>query len=48
MNDIHLDELTAISPADGRYRSKLTDLAPLVSEFGLIRYRVHVECEWLL
>ncbi|MCZ6709842.1 MAG: adenylosuccinate lyase [Gammaproteobacteria bacterium] len=31
---------------DGRYRSKLDALAPLVSEFGLLRYRVTVECAW--
>jgi adenylosuccinate lyase len=39
--------LLAISPLDGRYSSKLDDLRPLVSEFGLIRYRVRVELRWL-
>jgi adenylosuccinate lyase len=43
----HLDSLLAISPLDGRYRSKLDDLRPFVSEFGLIRYRVQVEIRWL-
>jgi adenylosuccinate lyase len=42
-----LTPLTAISPLDGRYRSKVAALAPIVSEFGLIRYRVRVELEWL-
>lgn len=39
--------LLAISPLDGRYQSKLDDLRPFVSEFGLIRYRVLVEVRWL-
>lgn len=42
------EQLFAISAVDGRYRSKLEDLAPLVSEAGLIRYRLRVEAEWLL
>jgi len=41
------DSLLAISPLDGRYQPKLDDLRPLVSEFGLIRYRVQVEIRWL-
>lgn len=40
--------LTAISPLDGRYRSKVADLAPYFSEFGLIKYRVHVEVEYFI
>jgi len=40
--------LTAISPLDGRYSTRTAALAPLVSEFALIRYRVRVEIEWLL
>jgi len=39
-------QLMAIGALDGRYRSKLDALAPLVSEFGLLRYRVRVECAW--
>ncbi len=39
--------LTAISPIDGRYASKVEDLRPIFSEFGLIRYRVLVEIRWL-
>jgi adenylosuccinate lyase len=39
--------LTAISPIDGRYASKVEELRPIFSEFGLIRYRVQVEVRWL-
>ncbi len=47
MNDAdRLEPLTAVSPLDGRYRSRVSALAPLVSEFGLMRYRVRVEVEW--
>lgn len=39
--------LTALSPLDGRYREKVAALSEYFSEFGLIRYRVRVEVEWL-
>ncbi|SJM92612.1 adenylosuccinate lyase [Crenothrix polyspora] len=39
--------LTAISPIDGRYASKVADLQPIFSEYGLIRLRVTVEVRWL-
>lgn len=39
--------LLAISPLDGRYKSKCEDLAPYFSEFALMRYRVLVEIKWL-
>lgn len=42
-----LSPLLAISPLDGRYRSKAEALAPSFSEFGLIRCRVIVEIRWL-
>jgi adenylosuccinate lyase len=42
-----LTGLTAISPVDGRYGAKTTDLRPIFSEFGLIRSRVLVEIRWL-
>lgn len=45
---MNLNELTAISPIDGRYRRKLSELAPYFSEFGLIKYRVLVEIEYLI
>lgn len=45
---MQLNELTAISPLDGRYRSKTKGLAAYFSEFGLIKYRVRVEVEYLI
>ena len=41
-----LSPLTALSPLDGRYHSKLVALRPYFSELALIRYRVQVEVEW--
>lgn len=43
-----LDLLTAISPIDGRYRSKAEALATYFSEFALIKYRVQVEVEYFI
>jgi adenylosuccinate lyase len=43
---MELTPLLAISALDGRYRARVAALAPLVSEFGLMRYRVAVECRW--
>ena len=43
-----MSPLTAISPLDGRYSTRTSALTPLVSEFGLIRYRVRIEVEWFL
>ncbi len=43
-----LTELTAISPVDGRYRSKCESLDEYFSEFALIRYRVKVEIEYFI
>ena len=43
-----LDLLTAISPVDGRYRSKTETLAAFFSEYALIRYRVRVEVEYFI
>ena len=39
--------LTAISPIDGRYADKISQLRPIFSEYGLIRFRVQVEVRWL-
>ncbi|MBA3777059.1 MAG: adenylosuccinate lyase, partial [Betaproteobacteria bacterium] len=39
--------LTALSPLDGRYAGKVAALAEHFSEYGLIRYRVRAEIEWL-
>ena len=41
-----LNELTAVSPIDGRYRGKTQNLAEYFSEFALIRYRVRVEIQY--
>ena len=43
-----LDTLTAISPIDGRYRSKTEELANYFSEYALIKYRVLVEVEYFI
>jgi adenylosuccinate lyase len=40
--------LTALSPLDGRYASKVESLRPIFSEYGLMHRRVQVEIEWLL
>jgi adenylosuccinate lyase len=45
---MELTALNAISPVDGRYRSKTEELAPYFSEFGLIRYRIRVEIEYFI
>ncbi|KAG8379135.1 hypothetical protein BUALT_Bualt07G0056700 [Buddleja alternifolia] len=46
--DIELSSLTALCPLDGRYWTKVKDLAPFMSEFGLIKFRVLVEIRWLI
>jgi len=43
-----LTALNAISPIDGRYRSKTKKLAPYFSEEALIKYRVQVEIEYFI
>lgn len=43
-----LTPLNAISPIDGRYRSKVDELAPYFSEYGLMKYRVLVEVEYFI
>lgn len=43
-----LSSLTAISPVDGRYRSKCERLDEFFSEYALIRYRVRVEVEYFI
>lgn len=45
---MNLDALSAISPIDGRYRSKLAPLAAYFSEVALMRYRVQVEIEYFI
>lgn len=41
-------ELTAITPIDGRYRNKVSELEEYFSEYALIKYRVYVEIEYFL
>jgi len=45
---MQLTSLTAISPIDGRYRSKCEILDQYFSEYALIRYRVKVEIEYFI
>ncbi len=45
---MQLNELTAISPVDGRYRGKTSGLDLYFSEFALIKYRVKVEIEYFI
>jgi len=44
---MELSALTAISPVDGRYGSKTASLRGIFSEYGLTKYRVQVEINWL-
>ena len=44
---MELSALTAISPVDGRYGSKASELRAFFSEYGLIKFRVTVEVRWL-
>jgi adenylosuccinate lyase len=47
MQDLPLTALSAVSPIDGRYGSKTSQLRDVFSEYGLIRFRVLVEVRWL-
>ena len=47
MATLPLSPLTALSPLDGRYQSRMAPLRPLFSEWALMRFRVRVEVEWL-
>jgi len=47
MPAFELDSTTALTPLDGRYASKVAELRPIFSEFGLIKYRSLVEVRWL-
>lgn len=39
--------LKSISPLDGRYSEKVSELRDIFSEYGLIKYRVFIEIKWL-
>ena len=41
-----MDSLQALSPLDGRYLEVNEELMSVVSEFGLIKYRLFIEIEW--
>jgi adenylosuccinate lyase len=45
---MELNNLTAISPLDGRYRNKVDNIDIYFSEFGLIHYRLLVEIEYFI
>ena len=45
---MNFSSLTAISPVDGRYQSKTSELQPYFSEYGLIKYRVIIEVEYFI
>lgn len=45
---MELNALTSISPIDGRYRKQVQHLDEYFSEYGLMKYRVLVEIEYLL
>ena len=45
---MELNSLTAVSPIDGRYRSKTAALTEFFSEYALIRYRIRVEIEYFI
>jgi adenylosuccinate lyase len=45
---VQLNTLNAISPVDGRYFEVVKSMSMYFSEYGLIRYRVQVEIEYLL
>jgi adenylosuccinate lyase len=45
---VQLNPLTAISPVDGRYFDTVKPLAPYFSEYGLMKYRLQIEIEYLI
>lgn len=45
---MELNRLNALSPVDGRYGRLTEKIAPYLSEFGLIKYRVRVEIEYFI
>ncbi|MEP6466605.1 MAG: adenylosuccinate lyase [Parafilimonas sp.] len=45
---MELNNLTAISPVDGRYRKQVAQLAAYFSEYALIKYRVKIEVAYFI
>jgi len=48
MTSSAFSSISALSPLDGRYASRVAGLRPLLSEFGLMHRRVQVEVEWFI
>ena len=44
---MELNALTSISPIDGRYRKQVQHLDEYFSEYGLMKYRIQVNVEFL-
>ena len=44
---MNLNPLIALSPLDGRYAAQVEGLRNLFSEYGLMKFRIKVELEWL-
>ena len=47
IDNFDISAITALTPLDGRYASKVKALRPIFSEYGLIRYRSVIEIKWL-
>lgn len=47
-SNLSFEELTAVSPLDGRYHDKTKELAEFISEYALIRTRVEIEAKYLV
>jgi adenylosuccinate lyase len=47
-SNLPLNTLTAISPIDGRYWTKVQSCSEYFSEYSLIKYRVKVEIEYFI
>ena len=45
---MELNELTAVSPIDGRYKKQINELSDYFSESSFIKYRIMIEIKWLL
>ena len=48
LRPMELTNLTAVSPIDGRYQSKTSELGPFFSEYALFKYRVQVEVNYFI
>lgn len=48
MNQDQRSTITALNPLDGRYKGKIEELSPFLSEYALIKYRIQIEIKYLL